>query len=289
MKPPLAIYSRGAMFRRTFVLQNSFSLKKGEEISQLFHEKNQFVEEYLNSRDWDVVTKYWREVMTSPLSELPQFLQGDYSSTISINIDPRANALVQYSDTLFTENSSQQEVNIEMRRAFSNGFGVTNLEKLSQSFLRGESRSKYPKYHKAQCFAMRIGYDGTAYLGSQKNHPNRLTVELELGKILKKSIRAAGRTDKDVSAISQVIGFATTNMNRTAEYYLQLVQNSSASQEHRRLFAYDCFRVPSRFHPRTLALWRRYIYLIPLKSIIDSSTSIDYEIDLPKLNRLLSR
>ena len=123
---------------------------------------------------------------------------------------------------------------------------------------------------------MRIGYAGSKYFGYQhQKGSSYLTVEGDIKKVLG-TIYGAGRTDRGVSAISQVICFIAgskeynNNQNidlnglSEEEYYLNLLRESEACKEGR-LNVYSCYRVPRKFNSRSSATWRRYLYLFPLK------------------------
>lgn len=120
-----------------------------------------------------------------------------------------------------------------------------------------------PRY-KRKTFAMRIGYNGCQYNGFQKQKGaiGVYTVEDDIQLALERSTVAAGRTDKDVSAVSQVISFST--YEDIDEDFLMEKFNSSSGARAGRLVAYDCARVPKRFHSLFSATWRRYIFYFPL-------------------------
>ena len=65
---------------------------------------------------------------------------------------------------------------------------------------------------KRKTFALRIGYDGTKYNGYQIQKGvvgTKTTVEEDIEASLGRKVVAAGRTDKDVSAVSQIVSFTT--------------------------------------------------------------------------------
>ena len=95
----------------------------------------------------------------------------------------------------------------------------------------------------------------------------------------------AGRTDKGVTALSQVICFSTTRGTKqevSEEDILTAFRDSDACR-FRRLAVLDCRRVPKQFNARSSAIWRRYIYLFPLTV----SPSGDADVDVQYLNSVL--
>lgn len=95
----------------------------------------------------------------------------------------------------------------------------------------------------------------------------------------------AGRTDKGVSALSQVICFSTnrgTKQEVSEEDILAAFRGSDAFQS-QRLAVFDCRRVPKQFNSRSSATWRRYIYLFPL----EVSPNGDADVDVDYLNSVL--
>ena len=65
---------------------------------------------------------------------------------------------------------------------------------------------------------------------------------------------ASGRTDKHVSALSQIISFHTFDESITAESIHGLFAESEASSTGR-LKLFQCVRVPRKFHALFLATW----------------------------------
>jgi len=71
----------------------------------------------------------------------------------------------------------------------------------------------------------------------------------------------------------------------TAEGIIELINNSEAGKcGHLR--AYDCKRVPKKFHSLFSATWRRYLYLFPLKGNADANT---WDVDPERVNVMFSR
>ncbi|RYH16213.1 hypothetical protein EON65_30475, partial [archaeon] len=129
-----------------------------------------------------------------------------------------------------------------------------------------EYASNDPRYRR-QTFALRISYLGSAYHGFQCQHaagtqPTVPTVEQDLKDSLGRSVVAAGRTDRAVSAISQVISFSTYDALSPTDFLLSLRAHPNFNQG--KLSASQCVRVPRRFHALFSASWRRYVYLFPL-------------------------
>jgi hypothetical protein len=148
----------------------------------------------IDERDWDMVAKFWSDLMLR--SSLPIFVSGDPLS----------------------------------------GYGLTNMKSIHAIGIE-EYASKDPRF-KRQTFALRIGYDGSKYNGYQmqkgisltcgrpllRSAPQKVlifsygpllttlegvvnvrTVESDVMAALGgRTCVAAGRTDKDVSALSQV-------------------------------------------------------------------------------------
>lgn len=79
----------------------------------------------------------------------------------------------------------------------------------------------------------------------------------------------AGRTDRGVHAVSQIVNFATSDTKLDQHLLLQRLRNSPMHAEGY-LQVYDCVRVPKSFHSRSSATWRRYLYVFPLIPRSDS-------------------
>eukprot|EP01031_Cornospumella_fuschlensis_P026890 gene26890-32497_t len=148
-------------------------------------------------------------------------------------------------------------------------YSVTDLVPIHKLGLQ-EYTSNDPRYRR-QTFALRISYLGSAYHGFQCQHaagtqPSVATVEQDLKDALGRSIVAAGRTDRAVSAISQVISFSTYEPLSPADFLLSLRAhpNFNVHCNHGKLSVSQCVRVPRRFHALFSASWRRYAYLFPL-------------------------
>jgi tRNA pseudouridine(38-40) synthase len=136
-------------------------------------------------------------------------------------------------------------------------YGITELSRLSYE------GSTYVSKDRRKTFAMRIGYIGDRYNGFQRQAgiDGVYTVEDDLLQVIGKPSVAAGRTDKNVSALSQVVSFHTHEEGHTVEFLR--MRFKAFESHHFRLM--ECHRVPRKFHALFLATWRRYIYLVPLK------------------------
>ena len=164
-------------------------------------------------------------------------------------------------------------------------FGLTDLQSLHKAGTV-EFNSLDPKC-KRKTFALRIGYDGSQYSGFQmQKGANVKTVEDDLRDILGRSTAASGRTDKEVSAVSQIISFTTFDNEISSESVLASAR-AAPSVVLGRLNVWECWRVPRRFHPLFTAKWRRYIYLFPLNCGEFGEERVD--VDVLFVNEALSR
>ena len=156
-------------------------------------------------------------------------------------------------------------------------FGVTNLDDINHAGMRGEFLSKDQRYCNKRTFAVRIGYVGTMYNGYQRqnNVPDVHTVEDDLKEILGVNAYGAGRTDADVSAVSQVVSMSG-KIDDTSEGLFEKMKASNAVLSGR-LAVYGCVRVPKKFNARSCATWRRYLYLLPLN--VGEYSGFDIDID----------
>ena len=156
-------------------------------------------------------------------------------------------------------------------------YGVTSLIPISD-LGRYEFESNDPRF-KRKTFAIRFGYDGTRYNGYQKQKgvSNIQTVEDDIENILQHKVVAAGRTDKNVSAISQVLSFSTYE-EITAKDIVEKIVRSEQYRE-AKIGVWDCQRVPRKFHALFSATWRRYMYLFPLAKGKFTKHSVDVDID----------
>jgi len=74
----------------------------------------------------------------------------------------------------------------------------------------------------------------------------------------------AGRTDRDVSAVSQIINFLSST-NETEEDFVNKVNDLMSSQKGH-LKVYDCQRVPRKFNARYLILLFITVSIITIKN-----------------------
>jgi tRNA pseudouridine(38-40) synthase len=144
-------------------------------------------------------------------------------------------------------------------------FSHTDISLIHNAGWKGEYFSKDDRYAMKQNYAARIGYLGTEYYGyqKQKTAPGK-TVEEDVKSVLGYKSFCAGRTDREVSAISQVICFSSNQPIDTIAL-LESTINAEPCVAGRLKF-YDIKRVPKKFHARSSATWRRYLYLFPLNS-----------------------
>jgi len=203
---------------------------------------------FFEERDWSAPVSFWRQLLTvTDTDKLPAFVTG-------------------------------------LRKPF----GLTNLQEIHAAGQRGEFSSKDSRYLKKKTFALRIGYDGLAYQGYQRqiNLPEGArTVEGDLKIALGLSPYGAGRTDKGVSAISQVV-CVSSNETMTADRLIERMRSSAPVIEGR-LQVYDCQRVPKKFNARSSATWRRYLFLFPLAGT--GGNDVDVEFVDKMLSRLVDR
>jgi tRNA pseudouridine(38-40) synthase len=146
----------------------------------------------------------------------------------------------------------------------SEEYTVTNVQSIHDVGLL-EYASSDPRY-KRKTFALRIGYNGHAYSGYQRQKGQDVaTVEEDIYHALgERTCVAAGRTDKDVSAVSQIISFHTYDDITPDSILHDFHHKGPETTRNGSLRAYDCARVPRAFHALFSATWRRYVYLFPL-------------------------
>lgn len=158
-------------------------------------------------------------------------------------------------------------------------YGMTLLEGLHEAGYR-EYCSGDNRFDKQRNYAVTFAYVGEAYHGYQRQ-PGYLTVEDDLRlAIANRKPVVAGRTDRGVSAISQVINFSIArNCGLGAADMLASLRASPACADGR-LRILDCRRVPKKFNARSQATWRRYVYIFPICLDLD-------KLDMPFLNELL--
>ncbi|MGB7533430.1 MAG: tRNA pseudouridine(38-40) synthase TruA [Halobacteriota archaeon] len=126
--------------------------------------------------------------------------------------------------------------------------------------------------------ALKIGYIGTNYHGFQIQPRSGLpTIEGELFKALKKqdiiedrktaNYSAAGRTDKGVHALAQVVSFVTSNQNTTPRMINSVLPDGS-------IWVSAIAKPYSGFNARKDAISREYRYCLFLQ------TELDLDLDL---------
>lgn len=156
-------------------------------------------------------------------------------------------------------------------------YSITSIQELAAMGTSehggGEFESKNERYSGARCrktYAVLLGYKGTSYSGyqRQKEDLEKKSVEDDLRRCLKNiggagSLTVAGRTDKNVSAISQIVSFSSSTAE-SEDSILNQLRDSDAVQSNK-MAIYDCKRVPRSFNARSSATWRRYVYLLPLR------------------------
>lgn len=168
-------------------------------------------------------------------------------------------------------------------------YGITNLQAIADCG-KAEFESKHDKF-KRTTLAFCIGYVGSAYSGYQQQRgQDVLTVEDDLEMAVQRKSVAAGRTDKGVSALSQITSYNTFDEVNIGE--VLAAARASAPCQAGRLVIYQCVRVPRKFHPLFGAVWRRYVYLFPLlrgpyRSNNHSHGSYDVDVDF--INQALSK
>lgn len=163
-------------------------------------------------------------------------------------------------------------------------YGITKLKQLSFDN-RTDFQRNDPK-EKRQTFAFVIGYDGNQYNGYQQQKGSDVrTVEDDLDLAFKRKLIASGRTDKGVSALSQVVSFSTYD-KASLEDIVSIVKSSEPFQSNR-LALWDAERVPRKFHPIFSATWRRYVYIFPVNHGSYGSEGID--VDCNFINRCFDR
>lgn len=233
---------------------------------------NLHFEHYVNTRHWKQSDEFWQRMLQRSRSTLPPYIRGDTESIYEIFLDFNATDYKMFQ--INEKGGSCQALPADQGdyRGYTNGFGLTNLRLINRSYQRGQKLIKDPRYNQLKAFALDVGYYGPAYSGMQsqgksidpKTNKPYVTVESDLKLFFKQAMTSAGRTDSGVHALSQVIHYLTSEVNITSEEVLQRFRDGLKTLPEERLFAYDCQQVPKRFHPRSSALWRRYIFNFPL-------------------------
>jgi tRNA pseudouridine(38-40) synthase len=200
-------------------------------------------DDFFEDRDWDSMCTFWKWCLNAQDS-LPAFVHGH-----------------QDEEAKGTEDS----------------FGVTQFKMTQDSWVKqGLPLFEKHRYPDRVNFALRIGYSGNSYSGYQKQKAGIgiHTVEDDLLDALHgQKTNAAGRTDKDVSAVSQVINFHTREKVTPEDIMSRAKQSDAVKSGNITIF--ECYNMPRRFHALFSATWRRYIFLVPLNSQPSGKFDID--------------
>ncbi len=154
--------------------------------------------QFFNERDWEAVRQFWSNTLQSKLQRNFPFI-GEEANTIPPFI------------------------------VGDDCFSWTNLQSLHQvSVESGEFNSRDQKYSSRCTYALTIGYDGSKYNGyqQQKGSDSTIirTVEDDVEFLLRRKVVAAGRTDKDVSAMSQVISFHCHDLGDKSHQIMDMIE-----------------------------------------------------------------
>lgn len=128
-------------------------------------------------------------------------------------------------------------------------------------------------------YAALIAYNGTAFSGYARQ-PNRPSVEGTLRQVLEPQVRGfkrmavAGRTDRGVSALAQVVSFRSEEPQDTERLQQQINQACPEA-----LWCRQLLRAPHGFHAQFWATHRRYRYFYPYSEELESK--------IPKINEQL--
>ncbi len=116
-------------------------------------------------------------------------------------------------------------------------------------------------------FSAILAYDGTAYLGFQRQPAPTPTIQATVERALERvcgeatAVVAAGRTDAGVHAAGQVIAFDLAWRHSDGELLRAI--NANLPDD----IALQSLRRSDGFHPRYDALWRQYAYRIALAPV----------------------
>jgi tRNA pseudouridine(38-40) synthase len=221
--------------------------------------------DFFNQRNWNFIKFYWKYIITLKSSNLPSYIKGDTYEELE-------------NSTTEDINPCLNDLNLNFQSISNPRYGLTCLKRLNNIGINREFNHKDSRYCKRQTFAIRIGYDGNSYSGYQAQNISKtktnnniikskiITVEDDLKIALGKKGYSAGRTDKGVSAVCQIVCWNTTKMNLTTRDLIIKKMKSSEPCQSGRLSIYDCQRVPKSFNSRNSATWRRYLYNFPLNS-----------------------
>lgn len=135
-----------------------------------------------------------------------------------------------------------------------------------------------------------LSYDGTAYLGYQRQKDDQPTVQGEVEKVVSAlaqrpvTVYGAGRTDSGVHATGQVIAFDIDWRHET-----EALQNAINAYLPADIKVREVNSVKPEFHPRFDARRRSYIYYVSNQAIIDPtkrlySWHVRKPLDLAQMN-----
>ena len=145
------------------------------------------------------------------------------------------------------------------------------------------------RYSKMFTYGIHFGYVGSYYHGYQ--HQGNIsfpTVEGHLRTVFHQTMTPAGRTDKGVSALGQIISFKSTTPF-SSDQLLETINNSPGVKAGK-IKCYGCGRVPKKFNPRSQAIWRKYLYLFPLNlSPVGTASGTAFDIDVKFIEKVFSR
>lgn len=230
---------------RSYKITNKVSAVLFSTESQTSEFYNWPVAKFCKARDWDSVKEFWYQCISNE-RKLPNFVEGLESSQ----------------------------------------YRITNLTAIEEIGKSSEFQVNSSLYQSRATYALRIGYVGTAFNGYQsQNNRTYLTVEDDIDEALEIKSHVAGRTDRNVSAISQIVCFVSKKILKTTEILSKF--QSVKSYQLKKLMVYECVRVPRKFNARASATWRRYIYLFPLNA--SSNYRNGFDVDVDYLNTLLEK
>lgn len=138
---------------------------------------------------------------------------------------------------------------------------------------------------------LKIGYIGTGFGGFQKQKNNPRTIqgllEAALGILFGCEVKVfgAGRTDKGVHSVGQMVHFTPPKRLETKNY--PYILNNMLPED---LRVYEAYEMEDDFHVRYSAIAKKYIYSIdcnkvPLVKEIPFALHYPYPLDLEKIKR----
>jgi tRNA U38,U39,U40 pseudouridine synthase TruA len=213
-------------------------------------ERNTYIHS-IEGRNWDEATDFWKRCLN--VYTLPSFIQGHQEAEAEAEVEAEAGHQLAYDP---------------------NSLGVTQMQAMQRSWLAsGLPLTELKKGKQVRTnYACRIGYVGSEYHGYQKQNDGLglLTVEDDLLLALdgQKTV-PAGRTDKDVSACSQIVCFHRYDSLSPQDILNKAIESEPCKNG--RLRIYECVPMPRRFHSLFSATWRRYVYVLPLNRTTGST------------------